>query len=241
MQPSPTIIISLAILGGIGPAMLWLWFWLKEDRLHPEPKALLTRVFLFGGLAVFPTYFIQQFFKHWLDLSLENNLLALILVWATIEEIIKLLVVYLAAWRNKNFDEPIDAMIYLITAALGFAAIENVLFISNALGSEGGKATVLLLTGNFRFIGATLLHLVSSATVGASVGLAFCKSSWKRLGYLIIGLALAIALHSAFNYFIIEDAQQSLWQIFFFLWSMAVFIILLFEKVKNIICELNPQ
>jgi RsiW-degrading membrane proteinase PrsW (M82 family) len=51
----------LAILGGIGPAMLWLWFWLKEDRLHPEPKALLTRVFLFGGLAVFPTYFIQQF------------------------------------------------------------------------------------------------------------------------------------------------------------------------------------
>lgn len=241
MHPPQILVISLAILGGVGPAILWLWFWLKEDRLHPEPKALLTRIFLFGGLAVFPTYYIQQFAKTWLDLNPQDNLLALFLVWATVEEIIKLFVVYITASQDKHFDEPIDAMIYMITAALGFAAIENVLFISNALGSEGGKATVLLLTGNFRFIGATLLHLVSSATVGASLGLAFCKSGWKRLVYLIIGLGLAVTLHTAFNYFIIRDAQQSLWQIFLFLWSMAVIIILLFERVKNIICELNPQ
>jgi RsiW-degrading membrane proteinase PrsW (M82 family) len=239
MPPSTTLVISLALLGGIGPAIVWLWFWLKEDKQHPEPKALLARVFLFGGLAVFPTYFIQQFLSQWLQINLQDNLLALIIVWATVEEMIKLFVVFIAAGNNRNFDEPIDAMIYMITAALGFAAIENVLFIANALGGDGGTTTTLLLTGNFRFIGATLLHLVSSAAIGASIGLAFCKCGWQRLLYLVGGLGLAVILHSAFNYFIISDSHQSLWQIFIFLWSMAVLIILVFEKVKHIICKPN--
>jgi RsiW-degrading membrane proteinase PrsW (M82 family) len=153
--------VVIAFLAGILPAIFWLWFWLKEDR-HPEPKWLIILTFIVGMIVV-PV--VIPFEK--LAQSFIQNTFILIVVWAFIEELFKYMAASFSALRRKEDDEPIDPIIYLITSALGFAALENALFLFNPLINDGFVGA--LLTGNMRFIGATVLHTVCSGIIGPVV------------------------------------------------------------------------
>lgn len=155
----------------------------------------------------------------------------MILLWAFSEEFLK----YFAAWRialiKPSFDEPIDALVYLITAALGFASLENILFALKSFSSTG--LIFGFITSNLRFIGATLLHTASSAVVGASI--AFCFFHKEKMKYNVIGgIILATVLHFAFNYFIIKGNGENILKIFLPLWLGIIIIIFICEKVKRI-------
>lgn len=209
---------------GILPALFWLWFWLKEDP-HPEPRGILVATFLSGMVAVGAALLFEYFF------SLYFSGIVLLLLWAFTEEILK----YLAAWKiafvKPSFDEPIDALVYLITAALGFAALENIFFILKTFSTDGMLSS--FITGNLRFIGATLLHTATSAIVGASLAFSFFHKE-KRKYNVLGGLLLAGFLHFIFNYFIIKSSGESVLKIFIPLWLGIIIIIFIFEKVKRI-------
>ncbi|MBI2100721.1 MAG: PrsW family intramembrane metalloprotease [Candidatus Vogelbacteria bacterium] len=240
-------LILYSLAGGLIPVGVWLWFWLKEDKQKPEPTRLVVRVFLAGAASVALAYFFErsacnlswltaacQGLSHpdWLAMSVQTK--TLLLAWAGIEEVLKFIAAYLIIFRQAAFDEPVDAMIYLITAALGFAAVENGLFLFNAL-TETGPA-VFLLTGNLRFMGANIVHVVSSALVGGMLALAFCFRGFRRLSYIGAGLITATLLHALFNFLIIIADSHELFKVLTLLWFFAVFIILLFEKVKTVVC-----
>lgn len=231
----------LALLGGVLPALVWLSFWLREDKEHPEPRRLIIAVFLAGALAVIPTYLIQELMRALWQLSVDDKLLPTITAWAASEELIKYLVVAGIAFSTSAFDEPIDAMIYLITAALGFAAAENSLFMFNVLLSDNSNHVNFWLNGNFRFIGATIVHVVSSSILGGFIALAFCETRARRLLALIAGLCTATILHAAFNYFIIKSASSDILKIFILFWALAIVIIYLFERVKKVVCYFRPN
>ncbi|MEK7564340.1 MAG: PrsW family glutamic-type intramembrane protease [Patescibacteria group bacterium] len=220
-------ILLIAFLGGILPSLIWLWFWLKEDKKRSEPKGLLTIIFILGMLAVVCVLPIQRFIQAH---TLANDWQ--IVYWAGAEEIIKYLAVLIIVYKTKYVDEPIEWPIYLITAALGFAALENTLFLIKPLATEG--ATVSLLTGQLRFLGATLLHTVSSGILGISLGMSFYLTGLKRLWHIFIGLVLAITLHTTFNFFIIKNNGSDFLKVFGFLWVITVVMMLLFEKVRRI-------
>ena len=143
----------------------------------------------------------------------------------------KLLAVVIILWGTKHIEEPIDWPIYMITVALGFAALENTLFLIEPLSLQ--QTTVGLLTGQLRFLGSTLLHTVSSAIVGMALGLSFHMESWHKKWYLLVGLLLAIALHSTFNFFIMKNNGNDFLQVFSFLWVVTIIIMLLFEKLRR--------
>jgi len=224
-------ILGLAFLGGIIPSLLWLWFWLKEDKKNPEPVGLLSIVFIMGMASIAFVLPLQRFVQtHFSSHELQ------LILWASIEEIMKFLAVLLVLFHTTYDDEPIDWPIYMITAALGFAAVENALFLIKPLSL--GQNTVGLLTGQLRFIGSTLLHTVSSGILGLAIGISMHLSVFKRKLYLIFGLLLAIALHSVFNFFIIKANQDNFLEIlrvFGFLWVSAIVIMLVFEKVRRMI------
>ncbi|MEK7190280.1 MAG: PrsW family glutamic-type intramembrane protease [Patescibacteria group bacterium] len=220
-------ILGLAFLGGIIPSLLWLWFWLKEDEENPEPMGLLAMVFVMGMLAVVAVLPIQKFIQAQIS-SPEGQLI----LWASMEEILKYLAVLIILYKVSHANEPIDWPIYLITSALGFAALENALFLVKPLSVSG--ATVGLLTGYLRFLGSTLLHTVSSGTIGIAVGISFYMREWKRGLFLFFGFLVAIALHSAFNFFIIRNEGNDFLKVFAFLWVVTIIIMLLFEKVRRI-------
>src|SRR3989344_4541791 len=71
-----------------------------------------------------------------------------------------------SAGGSKYFDEPIDAMIYMLTASLGFAAAENIFVVLDAIFNNGAAAEGIFGIIVFRFVGATLLHALSSSIVG---------------------------------------------------------------------------
>jgi RsiW-degrading membrane proteinase PrsW (M82 family) len=233
MAPIELAPIIFAIAAGVIPAIFWLWFWLHEDEAHPEPKPLIGLVFVFGCLAVIPAFILEKALGVTDVLGSGNELFLILLIWAVIEEGLKFLAVYGVALKSRFYDEPVDAMIYMITAALGFAAVENTLFILSNLLDKGPNGIEYLLTGNFRFLGATLVHIVASALIGWAIGLTYNSRLGKKIGYFILGLTGAIVLHALFNYFIIKSNGGQIFKIFGLLWLAGVVIIFLFEKVKQ--------
>lgn len=219
--------LAIGIISGVLPSLLWLWFWLREDNLHPEPRSLLTGTFIAGAAVVIFVLPLQMIAARYaVDESMRY------IIWAAIEEILKFAAAFVIAFKSHDMDEPIDAMIYLITVSLGFAAVENVLFIFGPL-ADGNLATTIV-TGNMRFIGATLVHVVCSAIIGFSVGFVFYRSRFVKILSATAGVAIAITLHSLFNLSIIGGTATSTLKTFGWVWAGAVAIIILFEEVKAI-------
>ncbi len=221
----PTV-FTIAFLAGLIPALFWLWFWLREDTIRPEPRVLITSAFISGMIIVALVLPMQQFAMT----RFSGN--ELILVWVIIEEILKYVAALMVVFWNKAIDEPIDTIIYMITIALGFSALENTLFIYNPL--VDGDLVNSVLTGHFRFLGATLLHVLASGTVGVFMALAYYKRDTVRIAAATFGLCMAIVLHALFNFFIMDASGDTVLGVFMFVWMGIIMLFLLFEKVKLI-------
>ncbi len=219
-------VLAISLVAGIIPSFLWLWFWLKEDKKRPEPRGLLAIVFIMGMITVMFVLPIQKLIR---ELFVSESVQ--LVLWASAEEVIKYIAVLIILLGTSQIDEPIDWPIYMITSALGFAALENALFLREPFATN--QTTVGLLTGQLRFLGSTLLHTVASGMVGMMLGLSFHLGAWKQKFYLLMGLIIAIALHSAFNFFIIRDNGNDFLRVFSFLWVVTIIIMLLFEKLRR--------
>jgi len=217
--------ILLALVGGILPALIWLWFWLREDSKNPEPRLIMLLTFLIGMIAVFVVLPLQRFFHI---LPFGENLL--VVLWAGIEEVVKFGAVWIVALSSKEANEPVDFAIYMIIGALGFAAVENALFLINPI--DLGNSTVALITGNLRFLGAMLLHAVSSASIGIMLGLSFYRGWFSKKLYLFLGIGAAITLHSIFNFLIIKGSGNLL-NVFSLLWVVTIIVLLMFEQLRK--------
>lgn len=218
-------VLFIALLGGVIPALLWLTFWLLEDRCEPEPKRYLAMTFAAGAAAVFLALWLEQRAAAYVTGS------ALLLAWAAIEELLKFGAAYLVALRLRVFDEPLDAIVYMVTVALGFSAFENMLFLLTPL--QNGDVLRTIITGDLRFIGATLLHTLSSATIGIALALAFYKNAAAKRLAALIGVILAIFLHTLFNFFILGTGGGATFWIFLCIWFGVVVLLFMTEQVKQ--------
>jgi RsiW-degrading membrane proteinase PrsW (M82 family) len=215
---------AVTFLFSLIPAIFWLWFWLREDRKNPEPILLIIITFI-AGMMVVPLVLPLQ--KLAIDLYSGSNIM---FIWVIIEEVLKYTAALVIILWNKAVDEPIDYIIYMIAIALGFAALENTLFILKPFSL--GEYSTVAVTGSFRFLGATLLHVLASATIGMFLAFAFFKSASIKLLYGMIGLSIAILLHALFNFFIMDASGGGILIIFLFVWMGIIMLFLLFEKIK---------
>ena len=217
------------------PPILWLLFYLREDA-HPEPKLLLLLTFV-GGMAsallALAGECVWVLFVHGScqgGISPEANPIILFLGIALIEEYVKYLPVKFLILRRPDFDEPVDAMIYMLTAALGFAALENTLFLLPLFRES--VATGLEVSVN-RFLGANLLHALSSGLVGF-----FLARTWfspHRHHFVALGIIIASLLHAGFNYLILVRGtlSQGTFYIILLLSVMAVMVFIDFERLRG--------
>ncbi len=231
---------AIAFVSGLVPALFWLWFWLREDKEKPEPYLLIALAFI-GGMMVVPLALPMQK----LICVLYNNgicqpaTLNMVFMWVIIEETLKYSAALLMILWNKAVDEPIDVIIYMIVIALGFASLENALFIFNPLNA--GDYLSSAHTGFFRFLGPTLLHVLASGTVGAMLAIAFYKKNSVKLLYGSIGLFIAIVLHALFNFFIMGASGETILGVFLFVWIGVIALFIIFEKVKIIEARHNAN
>ena len=215
------------LLFGIAPSVAWLLIFLRKDS-HPESKRMVLKIFLWGGLATVPAAAIELGIGSF---PLGEILYFLIGV-ALVEEVFKYLVVRRKVLKNPEFDEPVDAMLYMVISALGFAAAENLLnmFI---LVKPPFFLNAFLLSG-VRFVGATFLHALTSGLVGYFLALSFFYAE-KKFRMTALGLLTAVLLHGLYNIFIIKiEGYAKLIIPLFILIFLAVFVSVAFKKVKKL-------
>jgi RsiW-degrading membrane proteinase PrsW (M82 family) len=170
---------------------IWIFYFYKKDE-HPEPPLWLLFAFLLGILSAFLSYYLQNFSFQFVD---SKNFWGMLLS-VSIEEFFKFFLILLFIYPQNVFDEPIDAMIYMMFSAFGFAFVENIAILLNS-SLTSGLLTILFL----RFLGANLLHILASALIG--YGYAFWVKS-RRYLIFIISFVSGIILHFIYNYFIIN-------------------------------------
>lgn len=217
-----------ALLVGLIPSLLWLFFWLREDATRSEPRWLLAMCFMAGMIMVLVCIPIEQ----WLQTLAQTETMKYTL-WAMAEELAKFIAVGAIALHTAWNDEPIDAMIYCIAVALGFAALENTLFVMNPL-SHGSAVAVSIIHGNLRSIGATLVHVVSSATIGFALGFNFYHGKAAKFFGWLVAVLVAIAIHASFNISVVHASASDTLKSFGWIWGAVVIIIILFEEVKAV-------
>jgi RsiW-degrading membrane proteinase PrsW (M82 family) len=238
MDLTTTIFFSFIV--GFIPALIWLFYFLREDKKNPEPSGVIITTFVYGMITV-PIALVFQQIVNALVLqgrSIENLFfidyvpaLVTLILWASFEEVVKYVAAYKGGISKKANNEPIDPVIYMITAALGFAALENTLFVFTPF--LDGSSLTAVLTGNLRFVGATLLHVAASAIVGMFISFSYYKKEEAKKTLLFYGIVLSIVLHVMFNSFIIRGGNFTIVG-FSTVWISIIIIIILFEKVKKI-------
>ncbi|MGC9046668.1 MAG: PrsW family intramembrane metalloprotease [Minisyncoccia bacterium] len=217
-------IIALTFLSLL-PGFAWLIIFLHED-IHPEPKYYLLKTFGIGIGIALPVYGLETLFNFITKQLHFSPLLFLVFVLALIEELSKFIAAKIAVYKNKNFDEPVDAMIYTITAALGFATIENLI-------SASGYAVDLNYAIKFlslRFAGATMLHALTGGFIGYFWGKSIQSKKQINIFY---GLIIAIILHFIFNSLIILLQPNQLLYAEMILLMASFFVFYDFEKLQK--------
>lgn len=222
--------ILFALILGLLPGLVWLVFFLREDE-HPEPKKMIAGAFVAGGIAAFFALGLEVLASDFLERTIimlprifEQNI-SMFAGFAIIEEVIKFLLVFVFVRKSKYFDEPIDGMIYMITGALGFATVENVVI---SFQNGMSDATGLILV---RFVGATLLHALASGIIGHywARGIVF-RAEAK---FLAAGVLMASLFHTAFNMLVTKFSDYMVYPLAF-LALIGFFVLYDFEELKKL-------
>jgi protease PrsW len=202
-----TQILILATIA-LAPIVVIFTIVFMLDKYEREPIKLLIVSFILGIVIALPVILVESWLKDTLGLREEmlsvgqTALLAFVVV-ALSEEGFKFLILRFYAYRRQEFNEPYDGIMYAVAVSMGFAAIENVLYVS------GGGVIVAVL----RAFSAVPAHGAFAHMMGYFVGKAkFAATAGKRAGFMLTGLGLAVLTHGAYDFFLMYN--EAAWAVF---------------------------
>jgi len=182
---------SLLLLLAISPGLFWLWYFYSRDRYEPEPLSWIVLIYFFGIAVTIPVALVQGTISLFVP-----GVFVAVLVAPVFEETAKYLVVRRTVYETREFNEPVDGIVYAAAAGLGFATLENVLYVFSALETSLGLA---VQTGIVRAFISVPGHVLFSVMWGYALGRARFMPPGKRTAVILGGLLLAMAAHGLFN------------------------------------------
>lgn len=190
---------GLGIAVALAPAAALLIYIYQKDRYDREPPALLLKLFTLGALSVIPVYFAE---KVLLLFNIFGGILSAayisFIVAGFTEEYFKRLVVLKIACKNKNYNEKLDGIVYCVFSALGFAAVENLMYILLGQGNY-------LFTGVSRGVFAVPAHMLFGVTMGYYISLSkFSLSGHEQKLYLKKSLYVPVVLHGIYDFILLS-------------------------------------
>lgn len=192
------IAISLAIAPGVG-LCFFIYF---RDKFEKEPFRLLRNCFLFGVLSVIPAAIIEMIFNAAgvnENQGILTTLIYAFLIVAVTEEICKFFILKRYAYRKAEFNEPFDGIVYATMISMGFATLENILYVASS-----GIGTAVL-----RMFSAVPLHAVCAVFMGYYAGKA--KFAKNKAGNLLTGIFFAILIHGLYDFYLFQKDIPALW------------------------------
>ena len=183
------------LLVTILPSILIVLFFVKSDRFK-EPTKEIIKVFLLGILITIPAYFLNTYLSEiWYATNASEGLISSFLTAAPVEEGLKLSVLYFFVYKMKDFNEPIDGIVYGVTVSLGFATLENIYYVYLLADYFETTSMALAILRSFSAIPA-------HAIFGVFMGYFFMKYAFIKKGdNLIFAFVIPFVLHGCYNLF----------------------------------------
>jgi RsiW-degrading membrane proteinase PrsW (M82 family) len=178
----------LALLSaGIAPTLALLSFFYLKDRFEPEPLSMVLRTFLYGALLVFPIMFIQH------TLITEgfgtNPFIRSFIITGLLEEFFKWFIFLYTAYKYTEFDTPYDGIVYAVSLSMGFATVENLLYLlSYGIEHAFGRAIFPVSS-----------HALFGVIMGYYLSLAKFKQAYYKF-YLFLALIIPFTLHGLYDF-----------------------------------------
>lgn len=196
----------LSVLLAIVPAVVLMFFVIGKDKRQPEPPAQLARAFAFGMFSVLVTFgisYVINLFVDYGELSIMGQLGMAFWGAAIPEEAAKFFMLWLVLHRNKYFDEHFDGIVYAVMVGLGFAMVENILYMNNYFNTW-------LSVGMQRAILAVPAHYAFAVFMGYYYSLAYFSPRHSRR-YYILALCVPILLHGVYDALLMIGDVMPVW------------------------------
>jgi len=196
-------LIFLLILSMLPPAGFFIYL-LYMDREEPEPLGFILLVMFLGGISCIPAIIVERaleqfplFQKSGITGAFVDSFFRI----APVEELCKLLCVLLFVWKNKNFNEENDGIVYVGTAAIGFATLENIGYVM-----QYGYMNAIM-----RAISAIPLHTFTGVLMGYYVGIGkFSETKTGCLKNVTKGFVIAWFVHGLYDAFALSKTPLAL-------------------------------
>ncbi|MGL5713653.1 MAG: PrsW family intramembrane metalloprotease [Paraclostridium sp.] len=181
--------------------LIWIYF---KDKYEKEPIKFLTKLFSMGALISIPAIVLEDIL---FTINIENEYLRKMyisfIVAAFSEEILKAIVLFIFTIKNKNYTEKLDGIVYSIFISLGFATIENIIYVTNGSGVE------ILEIGISRGLISVPAHLMFAITMGYYLSI-YKFSNKHKIKSLVKLIVYPILLHGFFDFIIILNNKVNL-------------------------------
>ena len=189
------------LLASITPVMIFLYLINKRDKVK-EPKALLGKCFAGGFISVVLALSIELPMEH-LTAKFNDPLLksffGAFIGAAAPEEISKFIILYWIVWKSKYFSHYYDGIIYAVFVSMGFALIENILYVM-----DGGFSVALL-----RAVLAVPGHGFFAVLMGYQLSMAKFHAGVKRRNYILKAIFIPILFHGLYDFSIMYISNGS--------------------------------
>lgn len=200
------LLLALSVL----PVVVLMVFIYRQDKYEKEPLGLLIRAFI-GGMIAIPLDLALVSFINSVYYS-ESVFYSAFLEAGFPEELCKFTMLFLTIWWNKNFNEYMDGIVYAAFVGLGFACVENILYVFQGGIGTGIVRALLSVPGHFLF----------AVIMGYFFSLAKFNKK-RRVHYLLLSLFAAALAHGLFDWLLMitDHIPEALGYIIFglFLWG----------------------
>ena len=193
------------LLVTILPSILIILFFVYSDRFK-EPRGEILKVFIYGILITIPAYFLNTYLNaFWYNnFRVSEGLIGSFLTAAPVEEGLKLSILYFFVYKMKDFNEPIDGIVYGVTASLGFATLENFYYVYLLADYYQTSSMSLAVARSFSAVPA-------HAVFGVFMGYFFMKYVFVKKGdNLLFAFTIPFVLHGCYNLFTVSNFYISL-------------------------------
>ena len=216
--------MNMLLMIALLPAVLLTIYIYKKDRVEREPVRLIVKLLAFGAVSCFPATVLELALSGAIEaLGLTNPYLAAFLesfvVAALCEELVKRWFLRRATWNNAAFDYQFDAIVYAVSVSLGFAALENVLYVMQS-GFETGIMRAFTSVPGHAIFGVFMGYFYGHAKLAEAQG----RASEMR-EYLTLSLLVPLLLHGVYDFIAFSMEISELWVIPFFAFVALLYLV----------------
>ncbi|MCR4580242.1 MAG: PrsW family intramembrane metalloprotease [Treponema sp.] len=214
-------ILYFILIPALLPVVVVLHYVYKLDKNEREPLGFVLKVVLFGAVFSLPCAVLERFLismigEFYDPATIQYAWLENTVGVALVEELSKWLVLMIYVWKNDNFDYRYDGIVYAVSASLGFAALENILYV--------------VTYGTGVSIGRAIFSIPGHATFGVFMGYFLSRAkafyvrdkSIRKNICLIFSILIPMLIHGFYDFLLSEQVEAMGYQYVFYIYVILL-------------------